>query len=103
MIAAGEVWLAGAEASVPILDIGIVRGLQDDAIKAVTDAVYSMLVELVDVAYIQFVDAAKQSAWAQANEALAIVGREQGVNSAAYQAELTQQAALFAQFVHTGS
>jgi hypothetical protein len=103
LIKVGEVALAGAQASIPVLDLPIFDDLEDDAIQAITDWAFTQLVQLIDIEAIQLVGAERQAAWSKASEALAVISQEQGVNSDAYKQELATQVTAFAAFVRTGS
>jgi hypothetical protein len=102
LIKTGEVALAGAQASIPVLDLPIFTELEDDAIQAITDWAFNQLVELIDVTAIKLVKAEQQSAWETASAKLEILAAEQGVNSSAYQEALATEAADFAKLVHAG-
>lgn len=78
LVKAGELWVAGAEATIPVLDIPIIQGLEDDVIQVITDAVFNQLVLLVDIESIVLVGAERQAVWASANEQLAIIAQEKG-------------------------
>lgn len=84
MIKAGEVWLAGAEASVPFLNLPIVQELEDHEIEAVADWAFRNLVLAVDVESIALVSPERQSAYASASEALKLIAMEQGTDSNAF-------------------
>ena len=99
MIKAGEVWLAGAEATIPILDLPIFQGLEDDAINALTDALFNALMLTVDITTIALIDPARQSAYASASEALKLIAQEQGQTSDAF--IQAQNAAIAAQVKFT--
>lgn len=102
LVKTSEVALASVEATIPIIDTTVFQGLEDDAIQAITDAFFSYLVTLIDVASIQLVNASLQSKWQTASESLSIISQEQGVSSSAYQQALAQAASDFASWVHTG-
>ncbi len=95
MIKAGEVWIAGEESAIPILDLGITQDLEDDIVQAITDAMYKQLVLWVDVTTITLLNAAHQAAYTTASEQLVIIAQEQGITSEAYlQAQATALADL---------
>jgi hypothetical protein len=102
LIKMGEVALAGVEASIPVLDLPVFQDLEDDAINAITDALFNQIVLFIDVTAIKLVNAELQTKWATASEALALIAQEQGANSSAYQTALQAAASDFAAFVHTG-
>lgn len=102
MIKAGEVWIAGAEATLPILDLPVIQGLEDDVLGIITDAIFSKLVLFIDITTIKLVNAELQSKWSTASESLAIIAQEQGATSDAYKKALAESAADFAAWVHTG-
>lgn len=84
MIKSGEVYIAGMESTIPILDWAFTQDLEDDAINALTDALFNSLVLLVDVETITLLNDAHQAAYASASEQLVIIAQEQGATSAAY-------------------
>jgi hypothetical protein len=102
MVKSGEVLLAGAEASVPILNLSLFQGLEDDAIGAITDALFAWLVQTIDVTAIQLVNAEHQAAYDMAFEQLSVIADEEGTASSAYQEAQTAALAALAQFTHLG-
>ena len=99
LIIAGETWL---EASVPLLEVPILKGAAELAIKELTDALYKQIVLFIDVAEIKLKQAALQSKWELMAESLGIIADEQGDNSDAYKTALAKAADEFSQFIHTG-
>lgn len=102
LIKLGEVALTGVESTIPVIDLPIFQDLEDDAINAITDALFNQLVLFIDVTAIKLVNAELQSKWATASESLALIAQEQGVTSIVYQTALSLAASDFAAFVHTG-
>lgn len=102
LLKAGEVALAGVEASVPVLDLPIVQGLEDDVIDAVADAVFKRIVLFIDVTAIKLTNPVLQSKWASASESLPLIAQEQGESSDAYKQALSTAATDFARWVRTG-
>lgn len=102
LIKLGEVALDGMQATIPVIDWSIFEDLEDDAINAITDAIFNQLVLFIDVTAIKLVNAELQTKWATASEALTLIAQEQGVTSNAYQTALATAASDFAAFVHTG-
>jgi hypothetical protein len=102
LVVTGEVALDGLQAGLPVLDLGIFQGLEDDAIQAITDAIFNQLVLFIDVTAIKLVNAELQNKWAVASESLALIAQEQGVDSDAYKNALSTAATDFASWIHTG-
>ena len=84
MIKAGEVWLDGVEATVPILDLPLFQDLEDGLINSLMDTLFNMLILTVDITAIQLINPARQSAYASANEALKLIALEKGVDSSEF-------------------
>lgn len=101
MIKMGEVWLAGVEAPIPILDLPFIQGLEDWEIQRLTDALFGSWVMWVDINAIKFKNAEMQSKWTESAESLELIAQEKGVGSDAYQQALQTTAIDFANWVHT--
>lgn len=102
MVKAGEIWIAGAEAGIPVLDFPIVQGIEDHIIEALTDYCFQQLVLFVDVTYIKLKNESMQSSWAGAAESLSIIAQEKGLGSDEWKKALATAASDFSQWVHTG-
>jgi hypothetical protein len=102
LIKMGEVALDGVQATIPVIDSSIFEGLEDDAINAITDALFNQIVLFIDVTVIKLKNAELQTKWTTASEALTLIAQEQGVTSSAYQTALSTAASDFASWVHTG-
>ena len=89
MIKAGEVWLAGAEAAIPILDLPIFQSLEDAEIEKLTDALFNLICLSVDVETIELLNPARQSAYESSSEALKLIADEKGTESDAYKQALS--------------
>eukprot|EP00697_Spironema_sp_BW2_P017263 gnl/Spiro4/8886_TR4690_c0_g1_i1.p5 gnl/Spiro4/8886_TR4690_c0_g1~~gnl/Spiro4/8886_TR4690_c0_g1_i1.p5 ORF type:complete len:127 (-),score=14.58 gnl/Spiro4/8886_TR4690_c0_g1_i1:1652-2032(-) len=102
LIQAGELYLDGLQAAIPVLDVSFIQDLEADALNALTDYIFNVIVMTIDVTAIQLVKPEQQAAWQTASAKLEILAQEQGVNSSAYQQALSDSAAAFAKFVHSG-
>lgn len=92
MITLGENWI---EAEIPILDLPVIKQVDEAVLEKITDAIYSQICLLIDIGAIQLKDAAMQSAYDASSEKLVVIGEEQGVTSDAYkQAQVDAIAAL---------
>lgn len=92
MLKAGEAWL---ETEVPFLNLPVIKQLDETAIEAVADWIFSQVVLLIDIAAIRLVSAAHQSAYEHASIQLAVVAQEKGIDSAEFkQARDKARAAL---------
>lgn len=103
MIKAGEVWIAGAEATIPFLDLGIVQGIEDDVLQAITDYVFAQLILAIDITSIQLVGAERQSLYDDSSEQLVLIAQSQGVQSDAYKTALQDALTKFAALGRLGS
>lgn len=81
MLLAGEIWL---EATVPFLDLPVIKQIDESLIGDLTDAVFNYIVLIVDVEAIKLVNAARQSAYDTASLKLKVIAQNEGVNSDAY-------------------
>lgn len=100
MIMAGEVWIEGA---VPFLALPVIKQIDEEAIKLLTDAIFNQFVLVTDITAIKLVNAVHQSAYNNAQEKLAVIADEQGVNSDAFKKEQDVALAALAKFSHIGS
>ncbi len=80
-IAAGELAL---ETAVPLLDVPILKQLDEEAIKLLTDWLFNRWVLVVDIASIHLVDAVKQSAYDSASLNLKVIAHDKGISSDEY-------------------
>ena len=100
LVKAGEVYIDGLQASIPVLDWPIVQGIEKDAIGVITDAIFRQLALTVDLGAIQLVNAEAQSVYDASSEQLVVVATEQGVNSDAYRKALQAELQALAAFGH---
>jgi len=102
LIKAGELWLDGMQAPIPVLNFPALEGLEDVAIEAIFDQIFSRIILFIDVTAIRLKNAQLQSKWESSSEVLSLIAQEQGASSDAYKKALSQAASDFAAFVHTG-
>lgn len=102
LIKTGELALDGVQAGIPLIDLSVFEDLEDDAINAITDAIFNQIVLFMDVTAIKIKNAQLQSKWTTASESLALIAQEQGSTSDAYKQALSQAATDFGNWVHTG-
>ncbi len=70
--------------NVPILAAPILGTIDREIISLVSDFLFGKLILFIDVTAIKFIDAAHQSQYDSASEALKIISLEKGMNSAEY-------------------
>ncbi len=99
LVKSGEIWIEG---QAPFLALPVVRNLEEGLVNLLTDAIFNWLITQLDVAAIVLVNAERQAKWSSANEKLAIIAVDSGVDSDAYKKALTDAAADFALMVHRG-
>lgn len=99
MIRAGEIWIEGA---VPFLALPVIKQLDEAAINAITDAIFSQVILFIDVNAIRFINPILQSKWTGASESLALIAQEQGEESDAYKQALSVASSDFSRWIHTG-
>jgi len=95
MFTAGENWL---EVEVPLLDLPIVKQLDEAGLKVLSDAIFQQLTLFIDVSAIKLVNAARQNAYDNASLQLKIVAQTNGINSDAYKAQLASTLAAMSKF-----
>ncbi len=99
LVKSGEVWIEG---QAPFLALPVIRNMEEGLVNLLTDALFNWLVTQIDVAAIVLVNAERQAKWSSANEKLAIIAADSGVDSDAYKKALADAAADFALMVHRG-
>lgn len=97
MIKAGETWI---ETEAPVFSAPILKQIEEGTLNEITDYMYSMIVEFIDVTAIRLVNAAHQSAFDHQSLQLKIVAQESGVGSDAYKAQRTKALAALSAFTH---
>jgi len=95
-IALGETAL---ETAIPSLALPVVKQLDEAAISAISDYIYSKICLLIDIESIQFLNSDHQSAYDEACLRLKVVETEKGIDSPEYQIALEDEAIAFKKFV----
>jgi hypothetical protein len=95
MLVAGENWL---EVQFPLFNLPVVKQLEEGVLGAITDAIYTTLIKLVDITAIKLLDPVHQTAYESASEQLVIIATESGVNSDAYKTAEAQALAALSKF-----
>jgi hypothetical protein len=98
-ILAGETWL---EAEVPALNLPGLKQLDEEAIKALSNWLFSQVVLVIDIETIQLVNSEHQSAYDKASEALAVIAEENGVKSDEYKKAQSAALAELSRFTRIG-
>lgn len=99
-IAFGEKYL---ETQVPFFSLPVIKQMEEETIKLVTDAIWNSIVMFLDLSAISFVNAAHQAEYERASLKLRIILKEKGMNSPEFQKAKEEDAKAFADFVRYGA
>lgn len=100
VIKAGETAL---EAYVPVLALPVIKQLDEAAIGAITDWVFSKLVLVVDIAAIRLTNELHQKAFDEAMVRLKLVSLSKGSDSEEYKKEIENAKIALSKFIRYGA